>query len=128
MKTYLIAAMLAAATQLASAADFFGEPVIFNRTPASPGNFTVGAEDQNFRQVLARWSKEAGWAFGPEHWTVDRDIPVVGSASLGNDFKTAVRELLGSTELGDLPVKPCFYTNRVLRVVPQNEKCDRTKE
>ncbi len=30
-------------------------------------------------------------------------------------------------ELGDRPVQPCFYANRVLRVVPLAQRCDRTR-
>lgn len=82
--------------------------------------------DRNMRQALLRWAAAAGWTFEAEHWTVDVDIPLAGSATLGNDFKTAVRGLLASTELSAQPLQPCFYSNRVLRVIRYAESCDRT--
>lgn len=87
--------------------------------------FEVTAADINLRKALVRWTKMVGWTFEPEHWTLDRDIPVAGSASLGSDFKLAARALLSSTEMTDLPAQPCFYSNRVLRVIPVNELCSR---
>jgi Toxin co-regulated pilus biosynthesis protein Q len=88
--------------------------------------FQVTPADQNFRKVLARWAQTSGWTFEPEHWTVSRDIPIAGSDSMVTDFKTAVRRLLKSTGLTDLPVQPCFYTNKVLRVIPASELCSRS--
>ena len=84
--------------------------------------------DVNFRLVLARWSRQEGWVFNPEHWTINKDIPVGGSEAMSLDFKGAVRRLLDSTSMMDTPVKPCFYSNRVLRVVPETEACSRSKE
>jgi len=94
--------------------------------PVRRGTYDATPADRTMRQALRRWAMAAGWTFDPEHWTVDVDIPLAGSASLGSDFKTAVRELLASTELSTHPLQPCFYSNRVLRVVPHAESCDRT--
>lgn len=87
--------------------------------------FEVTGADINIRRALVRWTKMIGWTFEPEHWTLDRDIPIAGSASLGSDFKAATRGLLLSTEMTDLPAQPCFYSNNVLRVIPINELCSR---
>ncbi|RZS86520.1 TcpQ domain-containing protein [Pigmentiphaga kullae] len=97
------------------------DPVSVRRAP-----YDATPADRTMRQALRRWATAAGWTFEPEHWTVDVDIPLAGSANLGSDFKTAVRELLASTELSAHPLQPCFYSNRVLRVVPHAESCDRT--
>ena len=69
-----------------------------------------------------------GWTFEGEHWALGSDIPVTGSASLGTDFKGAVRTLLASSELTDLPAQPCFYSNNVLRIIPINELCARQQK
>ncbi|WP_262393781.1 toxin co-regulated pilus biosynthesis Q family protein, partial [Bordetella pertussis] len=74
--------------------------------------------DLTLRAVLARWARAAGWTFEAEHWALDVDIPLAGKAELPGDFKTAVRALLAATELSERPAQPCFYANRVLRVVP----------
>lgn len=71
------------------------------------------------------WSRRAGWTHDAEHWTVPFDLPVLSSADLGTDFKSAVRALLASTDLTNMPLQPCFYSNKVLRVVPKAELCDR---
>lgn len=82
--------------------------------------------DRTMREALRRWARSAGWTFEDEHWAVDVDIPLAGAASLGSDFRTAVRELVASTELSPRPLQPCFYSNRVLRIIPYAESCDRT--
>ncbi|WP_454690887.1 TcpQ domain-containing protein [Achromobacter aloeverae] len=87
--------------------------------------FSADLADGNLRRVLARWAGLAGWTFGPEHWDVDVDIPLAGSAGFGDDFKHAVRALVGATEMAERPLQPCFYANRVLRVVPLAQACDR---
>lgn len=91
-----------------------------------PQRYVVSPQDQNLRSALARWAQSAGWTFEPEHWAVDADIPIVGSAAFEPGFKFAVQELMASTELADRPLQPCFYSNRVLRIVPYAQQCDRT--
>jgi hypothetical protein len=99
--------------------------------PAAPSAlleqpFTISRSDKTIREALVAWSKRAGWTHDAEHWTVPFDLPVLSSADLGADFKGAVRALLSSTDLTNMPLQPCFYTNKVLRVVPKAELCDRT--
>jgi len=95
--------------------------------PPSPSLvFQAGPADGNIRKALGRWARDAGWVFEAEHWAVDVDIPLAGSAAFGDAFRPAVRALLAATELGERPLQPCFYANRVLRVVPLAQRCDRT--
>lgn len=100
--------------------------------PAAPlPAFEVTSRDHTVREVVARWSKSQGWTHELNHWAVDRDLPVMGTAGadvFGDDFKGAVRKLLASSELTDRPVQPCFYSNHVIRVIPKTEFCDRTVE
>lgn len=95
--------------------------------PAPVPQFSVSPADLTMRQALERWASLAGWMFAAEHWAVDVDIPLAGEAAFDTDFKSAVRDLLAATELGDRPLQPCFYSNRVLRVVPYAQPCDRSK-
>lgn len=88
-------------------------------------SFHAGPPDLTLRAVLMRWATAAGWTFQPQHWAVDVDIPLAGSAQFGTDFKSAVRSLLSATELAERPLQPCFYSNRVLRVVPVAQMCNR---
>ncbi|CUJ76696.1 TcpQ domain-containing protein [Achromobacter sp. ACM04] len=87
--------------------------------------YRAAPPDATLRAVLARWSDLAGWTFQPQHWAVDVDIPLSATAEFSGDFKSAVRELLGATELAERPLQPCFYGNRVLRVVPLAQSCTR---
>lgn len=89
-------------------------------------HYEVSPLDLTLRAALAKWAGTAGWTFEPEHWALDVDIPIVGSASFSLPFKQAVQELVASTELADRPLQPCFYSNRVLRVVPYAQSCNRT--
>ncbi|NLZ09758.1 MAG: hypothetical protein GX086_00310 [Alcaligenaceae bacterium] len=72
-----------------------------------------------------RWAGASGWDFGPEHWGVDVDIPIIGAATFELPFIEAVQALVSSTELAGHPLQPCFYSNRVLRVVPYAQPCNR---
>lgn len=93
--------------------------------------FEVRKTDTTLREVLVRWSTMAGWVHKPEHWTIDRDLPVSGTADssvFGMDFRNAARKLLQSSELTDRPLQPCFYSNNVLRVVPKAELCDKSAQ
>ncbi|MER1968351.1 TcpQ domain-containing protein [Castellaniella sp. GW247-6E4] len=94
--------------------------------PVASPMFQAGPADVNIRKALGRWARDAGWVFEAEHWAVDVDIPLAGSAAFGDAFRPAVRALLAATELGERPLQPCFYANRVLRVVPLAQRCDRT--
>ncbi|MGS1006215.1 TcpQ domain-containing protein [Achromobacter anxifer] len=87
--------------------------------------YRAAPPDATLRAVLARWADLAGWTFQPQHWAVDVDIPLSATAEFNGDFKSAVRELLGATELAEMPLQPCFYGNRVLRVVPLAQSCTR---
>lgn len=93
--------------------------------PGSVRAWDATVEDGTLQKVIARWAELEGWVFTPGHWTVERDLPVVGRNTFQGDFKSAVRGLLLSSELTDLPVQPCFYSNRVIRVVHRAEVCDR---
>lgn len=96
--------------------------------PQAQGQFTARPSDKTLRQTVARWAPAAGWVFEDSYWDLDRDIPVVASSTFTGTFKQAVLGLLATTEVTDLPAKPCFYTNNVVRVVPKAEKCDKTKQ
>lgn len=96
--------------------------------PVAP-SFFIRSTDSTVRDVLTRWSQSAGWTHLPLHWTIDKDHPVeggIGADIFGNDFKAAVRTLLSSTEMTDRPVQPCFYTNKVVRVIPNASMCDKS--
>jgi hypothetical protein len=96
----------------------------------APGQFADASEtiawhvsprDQNLRLLIERWSTLVGWS---AIWDIDRDIPISSNDDHTADFKGAVRRVLSSTELGDVQVKPCFYSNSVVRIVRKTTKCN----
>lgn len=93
---------------------------------SAPAALRAGPPDSTLRGVLARWAASSGWTFESQHWAVDVDIPLAGTAQFPGDFKQAVRALLAATELSERPVQPCFYANHVLRVVAYTQACDRS--
>jgi len=93
--------------------------------PPDLAQFDVSPQDKNMRLALSRWADMAGWTFEAEHWSVDADIPIAGSAQFRSDFKQAVQALMASTEMADRPLQPCFYSNKVLRIVPYAQPCNR---
>ena len=95
--------------------------------PAPPAvRFDVVPGDRTFRQAISRWAQSVEWIHLPQHWSVGYDLPITGSFSFPGDFKTAVRALLDTTQMNGNPLQPCFYGNRVIRVVPAAELCDRS--
>lgn len=89
--------------------------------------FQVTPADRTLRGALERWSRQAGWTFESAFWTLARDLPIQASGHFGSDYKAAVFALLKSSDTTDIPAKPCFYSNRVLRVVVRTEACSRTE-
>lgn len=101
-------------------------PVPAHSMSAKPGIndvvvWTVSPADRNLRQLIDRYASSVGWV---SQWDVDKDILVNFSDQKPNNFKAAVRYVLASTQFGDLKVKPCFYSNAVVRVVPATTKCN----
>ncbi|MCK4118399.1 TcpQ domain-containing protein [Ralstonia nicotianae] len=78
--------------------------------------------DGNYRLLVEAWAAKAGWTAAA--WELDQDVPLGGSATFAGDFKSATRQALAATELTDYVVKPCFYSNKVVRVVKNTTKCD----
>ena len=109
-------------------ADMQNAPREVMQAPQGGASYTITPSDINIRKALSKWSRSSGWMFDSEHWTLPGDIPVSGSANLGNDFKAAVRSLMKSTEMTDMPGQPCFYANNVLRIIPVTELCTRQQE
>ena len=104
-------------------------PQPIERTPVSLSVvYAVTPKDLHLRQALGRWASIADWRFQPDHWVVDVDIPLTAGAEFTDNFIDSVRALVRATELSDRPLQPCFYSNRVLRIVPLSEHCDRTTE
>lgn len=95
--------------------------------PVKPNvmSWTVNVDDINMRHTLKRWATKAGWTFDErEHWVSPVDIPITASATFEGDFTEAAQGLVGTTELSDTPLQPCFYENKVIRVVNYNVTCD----
>lgn len=88
--------------------------------------YEIRLKDRNLRLALHRWAAQAQWTFAPEHWDVDIDIPISGEAVFQGTFQDVVQDVLSATELAERPLRPCFYSNRVLRVVSYTQSCDRS--
>lgn len=87
-------------------------------------SWIITPSDQNFRLLIEKWSKQAGWV---SVWQVDKDIPIDTASQFNGQFKQAVRYLLSSTVLTDLSLKPCFHSNNVVRIVRETAKCQPTE-
>lgn len=100
-----------------------GAPVALPRanTAFATMVWKTDASDGNLRSLIERWSRTVGWN---PLWEVERDIPITSSDEMTGDFKAAVRRVLLSTEFGDVQLKPCFHTNKVVRIVRKTTKCN----
>lgn len=84
----------------------------------------IGPQDRTVRQALARWAAQAGWTFGPDQWEVNFDLPIQAPAEFeAESFQEATQALSQAIAMTESPVRPCFYANRVLRVVPFTRSC-----
>ena len=97
------------------------EAVVTPIVKAESKTWVTSQSDGNMRLLLKRWSQENSWKL---LWHVDRDIPLDSDDAITTDFKSAVRRVLGATALSDVQLKPCFYSNMVLRVVRETVKCN----
>lgn len=90
-------------------------------TPSDVVTYSVTPAQHDLRSVIDKWAKLVGWT---AVWDIDRDIPINMADAKENDFRSAVRRVLAATEFSDLPAKPCFYSNSVVRVVRKTTKCN----
>lgn len=80
--------------------------------------------DRTVRQALARWAAEANWTFGSEQWELNFDLPIQAPAEFeAESFQEATQALSQAIAMTESPVRPCFYANRVLRMVPFTRSC-----
>ncbi|WP_166742047.1 TcpQ domain-containing protein [Burkholderia cepacia] len=90
----------------------------------------VSGADDSFRAVLGKWTARANAsADAPTPrwrliWDYPGEVPVDGEGGFDGDYKSAVKWLIASTSMLDTPLQPCFYSNNVVRVIRQTEKCD----
>lgn len=82
----------------------------------------VKATDRNVREILSRWSTEAGWQLS---WEVPNDVELHATASFQGSFEDALEQLLNSLQGSDYPLSACTYDNHVVRVVTSTLICDR---
>ncbi|MNW98872.1 Toxin co-regulated pilus biosynthesis protein Q [compost metagenome] len=87
----------------------------------------VSPQDGTVRQALVRWAADANWTFGPDQWELNFDIPIQAPAEFEvASFREATQALSQAVAMSESPIRPCFYGNRVLRMVPFTRSCNRS--
>jgi len=86
-------------------------------------HFHLGPADETLRQVFQRWAKQEGWHFTAEHWELEIDYPILNAAEFEGGFISAVEQVLKSVRLAAPPLRACFHSNRVLRIIPETHSC-----
>ncbi|MBO9352833.1 hypothetical protein GG851_02420 [Bordetella petrii] len=87
----------------------------------------IGPEDGTVRQALARWAAKANWTFGADQWELNFDLPIEAPADFeAENFREAIQALSQAIAMTESPVRPCFYANHVLRMIPFTRSCSRT--
>lgn len=87
----------------------------------------VSPQDGTVRQALNRWAADANWTFGPDQWELNFDIPIQAPAEFEADsFQQATQALSQAVAMSESPIRPCFYGNRVLRMLPFSRSCNRS--
>lgn len=106
------------------------EAVIQQQEPEIPPAryWNIDPSDGTVRQALQRWAQIDGWVFGPDQWLLNWDLPIEAPAQFeAATFQEAAQALAQAISLSESPINVCFYGNQVLRVVPFNQRCDRTQ-
>ncbi|MGH8817947.1 MAG: TcpQ domain-containing protein [Achromobacter pestifer] len=87
----------------------------------------ISPQDGTVRQALVRWAADASWTFGPDQWELNFDLPIQAPAEFeAASFQEATQALSQAVAMTESPIRPCFYGNRVLRVVPFTRSCNRS--
>ena len=87
----------------------------------------ISPQDGTVRQALARWASDANWTFGPDQWELNFDIPIQAPAEFEvASFREATQALSQAVAMSESPIRPCFYGNRVLRMLPFTRSCNRS--
>lgn len=87
----------------------------------------ISPQDGTVRQALVRWASDANWTFGPDQWELNFDLPIQAPAEFEADsFQEATQALSQAVAMSESPIRPCFYGNRVLRMVPFTRSCNRS--
>lgn len=87
----------------------------------------ISPDDGTVRQALTRWAAKANWTFGPDQWELNFDLPIQAPAEFeAESFQDATQALSQAIAMTESPIRPCFYGNRVLRVVPFTRSCNRS--
>lgn len=87
----------------------------------------ISPQDGTVRQALVRWASDANWTFGPDQWELNFDIPIQAPAEFEVDsFREATQALSQAVAMSESPIRPCFYGNRVLRMLPFTRSCNRS--
>lgn len=87
----------------------------------------ISPQDGTVRQALVRWASDANWTFGPDQWELNFDIPIQAPAEFEvASFREATQALSQAVAMGESPIRPCFYGNRVLRMLPFTRSCNRS--
>nr|WP_242702513.1 MULTISPECIES: toxin co-regulated pilus biosynthesis Q family protein [Achromobacter] len=104
------------------------EPVSEPEVVAPPKQiWRISPQDGTVRQALVRWASDANWTFGPDQWELNFDLPIQAPAEFEADsFQEATQALSQAVAMSESPIRPCFYGNRVLRMVPFTRSCNRS--
>lgn len=87
----------------------------------------ISPDDGTVRQALTRWAAKANWTFGPDQWELNFDLPIQAPAEFeAESFQDATQALSQAIAMTESPIRPCFYGNRVLRIVPFTRSCNRS--
>ena len=87
----------------------------------------ISPQDGTVRQALVRWASDANWTFGPDQWELNFDIPIQAPAEFEvASFREATQALSQAVAMSESPIRPCFYGNRVLRMLPFTRSCNRS--
>ncbi|MGE8449269.1 MAG: TcpQ domain-containing protein [Pseudomonadales bacterium] len=87
----------------------------------------ISLQDGTVRQALVRWAAYANWTFGPDQWELNFDIPIQAPAEFEvTSFREATQALSQAVAMSESPIRPCFYGNRVLRMLPFTRSCNRS--
>lgn len=102
------------------------EDILPAEPPVIKRNWHISPSDGTVRQALTRWAAAENWTFGSDQWELNFDLPIQAQAEFqAESFQQATQALSQAIAMTESPVRPCFYANRVLRMIPYTRSCNR---
>jgi hypothetical protein len=84
--------------------------------------YTIRADDSSLSLALRRWTADAGYQLA---WEAPKDFPARETTYNTTNILDAIEGVMKDTSPSNYPLHACVYENKVIRVLPISQSCNR---